>query len=78
LTPEERLGLAETLRAYTLGSAYAIHAEGNRGRIAPGLYADLIVLSHDLAELSPAEILSQARVELTLVGGRIAHRTGAI
>ena len=77
-TPEERLGLAETLRAYTLGSAYAIHAEGNRGRIAPGLYADLIVLSHDLAELSPAEILSQARVELTLVGGRIAHRTGAI
>jgi hypothetical protein len=52
----EAITPAEALRAYTSGSAYASHAEGSRGRLAPGLLADLVVLSEDPTAVSPARI----------------------
>jgi hypothetical protein len=74
--PEETLDLETTIRAYTIGGAYANHCEADRGSITPGKYADIVVVSEDLLSLPPSGVLG-ARVELTVVGGEIAHRTGA-
>jgi predicted amidohydrolase YtcJ len=46
--PTERLTIAEALAAYTVGSAFAAHAETRRGMIEAGRDADLVVLDRDL------------------------------
>ncbi|MGC2637017.1 MAG: amidohydrolase family protein [Acidobacteriaceae bacterium] len=66
--PEERLTMAETLDAYTQGSAYAEFAEGWKGKLAPGYVADFVVLDRDLTAVAPHEILG-AEVLRTVVGG---------
>ena len=47
LLPGQRLGLAEALGAYTIGSAYVNHLDDDTGAIEPGMLADLIVLDRD-------------------------------
>ncbi len=71
--PEQTVDLETALRAYTIQGAYANFLESSRGSISPGKYADLVLLSDDLFALPP-ERLRQARVLLTLVGGRETHR----
>jgi hypothetical protein len=71
--PEQTVDLETAIRAYTIGGAWANHAEADRGSITAGKYADLIVLSHDLFALPPEGIL-EARVEVTIIGGRVVHR----
>ena len=71
--PEEKIGLEEALTAYTYGSAYAGFMEEKVGRLEPGKYADLAVLSHDLFQTDPLE-LPQVGVELTMVNGEIVYR----
>ena len=68
--PEERIGVESALRAYTVNNAFASGEEGVKGRIAPGYYADLVVVERSPLEVAPAE-LKDLRVELTIVGGRI-------
>lgn len=43
--PQENLSVAEALRCYTSRAAYAVFAEDEIGRIAPGLRADFVVLN---------------------------------
>jgi len=66
--PAEAISPGEALRAYTSGSAYASHAENTRGMIAPGMLADLVVLSDDPAAVAPASIAG-ITVLATFVGG---------
>ena len=68
LLPGQRLGLAEALGAYTIGSAYVNHLDDETGAIEVGRLADLIVLDRDPFDGPPDEIASTA-VELTYVGG---------
>lgn len=75
-TTEQTVDLETAIRAYTMGGAHVCFAEGDRGSITPGKYADLVMLSDDLFSLAaedPRRILD-ARVELTMVGGEIVHR----
>lgn len=67
--PDERLELAAALRAFTKGSAFVNHLDGETGTIEAGKAADLAVLDRNLFEMDPGE-LSQARVLLTLIEGR--------
>lgn len=68
--PEEAVSGLEALTAYTLGSAYASHAERDRGTIAVGRYADLAVLSDDPATVDPAAI-RDIEVLSTLLAGEV-------
>lgn len=68
--PDEAITGLEALTAYTLGSAYASHAEADRGTIAVGKYADLAVLSDDPATVAP-ERLRDIEVLRTLVAGEV-------
>jgi predicted amidohydrolase YtcJ len=71
--PEQALSLEEALHAYTTGAAYAAFEERMKGRIAPGYWADLTVLSRDLRSI-PREQIPQAGVAYTIVGGRIVYQ----
>lgn len=68
--PEQKVTLAEALRAYTWGNAYAVFAEKERGTLAPGMLADVTVVDRDLFAMPP-ESLATARVAATVVGGKI-------
>ena len=70
--PEERLTLAQAIEFYTAGSAYGEFAESRKGRVKAGYLADLVVLSKNLFDIPPREILT-TKVTLTIVGGRIVH-----
>jgi predicted amidohydrolase YtcJ len=72
--PEQKIGVAEAIRAYTLGSAYAGFDERIKGSIEPGKLADLAVLSADILEIPPAAI-AQASVEVTVWDGKVVYRS---
>ncbi|OIP25806.1 hypothetical protein AUK22_07640 [bacterium CG2_30_54_10] len=66
---QESVPLATMLDLHTLGSAYANFCEGETGSIAEGKLADLAVVDRDLFS-EPVEEIHQAKVLLTLLGGR--------
>ena len=69
---DERLGLMETLHAYTAGGAWAAHREHVTGKLRSGLAADLVMLGFNL-EKTQAEMFDQQSIALTICGGRITH-----
>jgi predicted amidohydrolase YtcJ len=71
--PEERVDLETALRAYTVNNAWAEGQEDRKGRIAPGMLADLVVLDRNLFEIAPSEI-KDAQVEMTVLGGDVVYR----
>jgi predicted amidohydrolase YtcJ len=70
---DQRLTREEALRAMTLGAAYAAHAEHDLGSIEPGKLADFVVLSRDIMQVEPRDVLSTAIVR-TVVDGRTVYR----
>jgi len=75
--PKEAITREEAVAAYTTGAAFAEFKEGEKGQLAPGMLADLAVLSADVFTAPPAEMESIKSV-LTMLGGRIVHETGAV
>jgi predicted amidohydrolase YtcJ len=67
--PGEAVTLQEAVRIYTAGSAFADFAETERGRLAPGMLADLAVLSDDIFAMVPTSLPAVSSV-LTIVGGK--------
>lgn len=68
--PTEALTREQAVTAYTRGSAYAEMAEREKGTLAPGMLADVAVLSQDVFTVPPPQ-LPTTRSVLTIVGGRI-------
>ena len=70
--PAEAITREQAVTAYTHGSAYAEFAERQKGTIAPGMLADLAVLSQDIFVV-PASSLPATQAYLTMVGGKIVY-----
>jgi predicted amidohydrolase YtcJ len=70
--PEQKITLDETIRAYTVGSAYAEFMETKKGALAPGYLADIVMLDQDLYKIDPNDI-DKAKVLLTILDGKIVH-----
>lgn len=70
--PQEKISLADCIRAYTSGSAYAQFEEGRKGELREGEYADFIVLSSDLTKIPPSQYTA-TEVLRTVVGGRTVY-----
>ena len=64
----------QALRHMTSGYAYQVFAESERGTLAPGMAADLAVLSGDYMTVPDGEIGELVSV-VTVVDGRIVHDT---
>ena len=73
--PGERLTVAEAVRGYTLGAAYAVGLENVLGSITPSKLADMVVLSRDIFTIPPEEI-SDTQVNYTVFDGRVVYRCG--
>jgi predicted amidohydrolase YtcJ len=71
--PGERVGISAAVDSYTAASAYSAWEESNRGRIAPGYWADLCFIDRDLFSLPITEI-HRARVIRTLIAGDTVWR----
>lgn len=71
--PEQRIGLGQVLRAYTLGGAEINGWQHERGRIAPGFLADLTVVDRD-PFAAPAEQIARTTTIETFSRGRSVYR----
>jgi predicted amidohydrolase YtcJ len=69
IAPAEAISIDEALDAYTRGGAVASGDDADRGRLWPGMQADLAVLSGD-PRATPPEALTALRVTQTWVGGQ--------
>jgi predicted amidohydrolase YtcJ len=70
--PEQRITVEEALRAYTRDAAHASFEEGIKGTLERGKLADLALIDRDLTR-TPPETIRDARVVMTVVGGRVVH-----
>ncbi|GGQ19284.1 amidohydrolase [Streptomyces mutabilis] len=72
--PEQRIGLAEALRTYTIDAAWQDFADDWKGSLEPGKVADLCVLDGNLLTADPHDI-PEMPVVLTVVDGQVVHDT---
>ena len=70
--PEQKISVEEAVRAYTVGSAYAEFQENEKGIIAPGKLADIVIVSQDIFKIDPKEI-EKAKVVMTIMDGRVVY-----
>jgi predicted amidohydrolase YtcJ len=71
--PQQRLSVEDCLRNYTVGSAYAEFEEQQKGTIAAGKLADIVLYSTDITRIPARELLTTP-VEMTISGGRIVYQ----
>ena len=69
----QRATVAEALAAATSGSAFAEFQENEKGTIARGKLADLVILSDDILSI-PAAQIKNVKVLTTIVGGKVVHQ----
>ena len=75
--PEHAMTREEALQTYTLNNAYAAFEEDVKGTLAPGMYADMVVLTNNLLTVAEEEI-PNTQVDMTFVGGELKYeRSGA-
>ncbi|MBY0504551.1 MAG: amidohydrolase [Bryobacteraceae bacterium] len=71
--PTERVSVEMALRAYTSSGAVASFEEARKGRLAPGMLADVVVLSQDPFKIDPIRI-HETRVLTTVFDGRVVYQ----
>lgn len=72
--PEQKISVEETVRAYTVGSAYAEFQENVKGTISAGKLADMVILSDDIFTINPNDI-NKTKVLMTIVDGKIVYES---
>jgi predicted amidohydrolase YtcJ len=71
--PEQRITVAQALKAYTVNGAFASFDEKTKGKLEKGFLADFVVLSQDLFTINPSKI-HETKVVLTIVDGKERFR----
>ena len=74
--PEQALDIKQALDSFTAEGAYASFEENVKGRIAPGMLADFVILNKDLVHTEPEKI-KDIQVEKTYLGGRMVYERGS-
>ncbi len=75
--PDERLDLVDALAAFTAGTAWVNHLEGEIGSLEVGKAADLVVLDRDLFDRG-AGAIGEARVVGTFIDGKPVFEDAAL
>jgi len=70
--PAERMTRQEALLSMTLWPAYAAFMEDVSGSLAPGKYADFVVLDQDIMSVAEDRILHTS-VLMTVLGGQVVY-----
>jgi predicted amidohydrolase YtcJ len=75
--PEECLTVAQAVRGFTAGPAYATGRESFAGRIAPGYQADLAIFDDNIYAMPKSKLYS-ARVAATVFDGKAVFNAGGL
>lgn len=70
--PEQKISIAEAMKAYTAMGAYSSFEESLKGQLKPGQLADIIVFSQDLFTIDPMKT-ANTKVLLTVFDGKIIY-----
>jgi predicted amidohydrolase YtcJ len=70
--PEQKITMDQAIAAYTAGAAFAEFEEKDKGKLAPGMLADFIVLDRDVTASSAEKVLA-TKVLRTVVGGKTVY-----
>lgn len=70
--PDQKISLIDAVRSYTIWPAYASFEENTKGSLEKGKYADFIVISKDIFNADPKELLN-TKVLMTIVNGRVIY-----
>ncbi|AXA90318.1 amidohydrolase [Massilia sp. YMA4] len=73
--PGDALSRFDALRLMTRGSAWMSGEEDVKGTVAPGQYADLVVLPRDYFTM-PADAIRRLESLLTIVNGKVVYGAG--
>jgi predicted amidohydrolase YtcJ len=68
--------LREAIDRYTSGAAYASLDEQRKGTLAPGMLADLVILSDDVFAVAPVD-LRNVKVNVTVFDGKVVYDRAA-
>lgn len=71
--PAQKMSREEAIYSYTMANAKAAFEEKDKGSLAPGKYADIVMLSKDLLTCSDEEI-KDTKVMMTIVGGKVKYK----
>lgn len=70
--PQQKIGVEQSLRAYTENAAYAEGEEKQKGALKPGQLADIVVLSQDILHIDPVKI-ANTKVDITIFDGKVVY-----
>jgi predicted amidohydrolase YtcJ len=70
---DQKISREDALRMVTRNHWYLTFEENTKGVIAPGRFADMVVLPEDIMSV-PAKRIEQMRVMMTMVGGKVVYR----
>jgi len=70
---DQKISREDALRMVTRNHWYLTFEENTKGTIAPGRFADMVVLPEDIMTV-PAKRIEQMRVMMTMVGGKVVYR----
>ena len=71
--PAAQLSMAAAVEAYTRGPVYAAFDDDVKGTLAPGMLADIVVLSADIFT-PPLPPVATVSVAATIFGGKVVYR----
>lgn len=71
--PEQKIGVEDAIKCYTINNAYAAFEENIKGSIEPGKVADLVVLSDDILTIDPTKI-RDVNVDMTIFNGELIYQ----
>ena len=73
--PSQKLTLAEILKCYTWGSAYGVRRETEIGTLAPGRFADVVILDRNPFATDVSELID-GKVDITVMDGKVIYARG--
>lgn len=69
----ETVSMVQAIQAYTEFGAYVNKCETHRGKLLPGMAADIAVFSRNLLTATPEDVRDDTTCDLTLLGGQSVH-----
>jgi predicted amidohydrolase YtcJ len=72
ITPTAR-SLRSIVDAYTSQAAFASYDEHRKGKLAPGMLADIVIFSNDIFQ-DPPQSLKEATVTVTIFDGKVVYQ----
>jgi len=71
--PDQKLTMEKAIELYTLDSAYAEFMEDRKGMIKENYLGDVVIFNSDLMTI-PADQIMSAKVDYTIVGGKVVYK----